>query len=108
MTGVQTCALPISPDLNLFTQQADILVVALGKAEFVKANMVKQGAVMIDVGITRVADATKKSGFRICGDVDFADVSPKCSYITPVPGGVGLMTIAGLMMNTLNACKQKD
>ncbi len=83
--------------------QADIIVAALGKPGFLKADMVKEGAVVIDVGITRVADATKKSGFAIKGDVDFANVAPKCSYITPVPGGVGLMTIGALMMNTYNA-----
>lgn len=94
-------------DLKSYTQQADILIVALGKAEFLKADMVKEGAVVIDVGITRVADINKKSGFRICGDVDFAAVSPKCSYISPVPGGVGLMTIAALMTNTMMACRKK-
>jgi methylenetetrahydrofolate dehydrogenase (NADP+)/methenyltetrahydrofolate cyclohydrolase len=83
--------------------QADIIVAALGKPGFLKADMVKNGAVVIDVGITRVADATKKSGFAIKGDVDFTNVAPKCSYITPVPGGVGLMTIGALMMNTYNA-----
>ncbi len=88
--------------------QADIIVAALGKPQFLTANMVKENAVVIDVGITRVADATKKSGFAIKGDVDFANVAPKCSYITPVPGGVGLMTIAALLMNTYNACLQKN
>jgi methylenetetrahydrofolate dehydrogenase (NADP+)/methenyltetrahydrofolate cyclohydrolase len=83
--------------------QADIIVAALGKPGFLKADMVKDGAVVIDVGITRVADTTKKSGFAIKGDVDFTNVAPKCSYITPVPGGVGLMTIGALMMNTYNA-----
>ncbi len=83
--------------------QADIIVAALGKPGFLKADMVKEGAVVIDVGITRVSDATKKSGFAIKGDVDFNEVAPKCSYITPVPGGVGLMTIGALMMNTYNA-----
>ena len=92
-------------DLKAMTLQADILIAALGKPEFVKADMVKEGAVVIDVGITRLPDATKKSGYRIVGDVDFNDVSAKCSYITPVPGGVGLMTIASLMLNTMNACK---
>jgi methylenetetrahydrofolate dehydrogenase (NADP+)/methenyltetrahydrofolate cyclohydrolase len=87
--------------------QADILVAALGKPEFVKANMVKQGAIIIDVGITRVADATAKKGFRIKGDVDFHDVAEKTAYITPVPGGVGLMTIAGLLKNTLLAYELK-
>ena len=92
-------------DIASFTRSADILIVALGKAEFVTADMVKDGAVVIDVGITRVADATKKSGFAIKGDVKFDEVAPKCSYITPVPGGVGLMTVAALMLNTLKACK---
>ncbi len=88
--------------------QADIIVAALGKPGFLKADMVKEGAVVIDVGITRVEDATKKSGFAIKGDVDFDNVAPKCSYITPVPGGVGLMTIGALMMNTYNAATKKD
>lgn len=87
--------------------QADIIVAALGKPGFLKADMVKEGAVVIDVGITRVADETKKSGFSIKGDVDFENVAPKCSYITPVPGGVGLMTIGALMMNTFNAAEAK-
>jgi methylenetetrahydrofolate dehydrogenase (NADP+) / methenyltetrahydrofolate cyclohydrolase len=87
--------------------QADIIVAALGKPGFLTADMVKEGAVVIDVGITRVADATKKSGFAIKGDVDFENVAPKCSYITPVPGGVGLMTIGALMMNTFNAAENK-
>ena len=84
-------------------RQADIIIAALGIPGFLKADMVKEGAVVIDVGITRVADNTKKSGFAIKGDVDFINVAPKCSYITPVPGGVGLMTIAALLKNTLNA-----
>jgi methylenetetrahydrofolate dehydrogenase (NADP+)/methenyltetrahydrofolate cyclohydrolase len=88
-------------------QTADIIVAALGKPNFVTADMVKEGAVIIDVGITRVPDATKKSGYRIAGDVDFENVSPKCSFITPVPGGVGPMTIAALMKNTLKACALK-
>lgn len=88
--------------------QADIIVAALGKPQFLTADMVKENAVVIDVGITRVADATKKNGFAIKGDVDFANVAPKCSYITPVPGGVGLMTIAALLMNTYNACLHKN
>jgi len=87
--------------------QADIIVAALGIPEFLKADMVKENAVVIDVGITRVADATKKSGFALKGDVDFENVAPKCSYITPVPGGVGLMTIAALLMNTFTACELK-
>jgi methylenetetrahydrofolate dehydrogenase (NADP+)/methenyltetrahydrofolate cyclohydrolase len=88
--------------------QADIIVAALGKPGFLTADMVKENAVVIDVGITRVADAGKKSGFAIKGDVDFENVAPKCSYITPVPGGVGLMTIGALMMNTFNAAQQKN
>jgi methylenetetrahydrofolate dehydrogenase (NADP+)/methenyltetrahydrofolate cyclohydrolase len=87
---------------------ADIIVAALGRPGFVKADMVKEGAVIIDVGITRVKDATKKSGYRISGDVDFAAVAPKCSFITPVPGGVGPMTIAALMKNTFKACAMKN
>ena len=83
--------------------QADIIVAALGKPGFLTADMVKENAVVIDVGITRVKDESKKSGFAIKGDVDFENVAPKCSYITPVPGGVGLMTIGALLMNTLNA-----
>src|SRR3954454_19830361 len=83
--------------------QADILVAALGRPGFVKADMVKEGAVVIDVGITRVEDATAKKGFRIKGDVSFNEVAPKTSAITPVPGGVGLMTISGLLKNTLRA-----
>ncbi|MDB5199974.1 MAG: Bifunctional protein folD [Chitinophagaceae bacterium] len=83
--------------------QADIIIAALGKPEFLKADMVKQDAVIIDVGITRITDASKKSGYAIKGDVDFENVSPKCSYITPVPGGVGPMTIAALLMNTYKA-----
>jgi methylenetetrahydrofolate dehydrogenase (NADP+)/methenyltetrahydrofolate cyclohydrolase len=88
--------------------QGDIIIAALGRPEFLKGDMVKPGAVVVDVGITRVADASKKSGFAIKGDVDFEEVAPKCSYITPVPGGVGPMTIAALMMNTFKACAAKD
>lgn len=95
-----------TPNLAALCLQADIIVAALGKPEFVKADMVKDGAIIIDVGITRVDDATAKKGFRIKGDVAFAEVSPKSSAITPVPGGVGLMTIAGLLKNTLQAYKQ--
>lgn len=95
-----------TPNLKELCLEADIIVAALGKPEFVKADMVKNGAVVIDVGITRVEDATAKKGFRIKGDVAFAEVSPKTSAITPVPGGVGLMTIAGLLKNTLQAYKQ--
>lgn len=86
---------------------ADIIVAALGKPEFLTGDMIKQGAVVIDVGITRVADATKRSGFTLKGDVHFESASPKCSYITPVPGGVGPMTIAALMMNTYKAAMKK-
>ncbi|MFN4147189.1 MAG: bifunctional 5,10-methylenetetrahydrofolate dehydrogenase/5,10-methenyltetrahydrofolate cyclohydrolase, partial [Runella sp.] len=85
---------------------ADILIAALGRPEFITADYVKEGAVVIDVGITRVADLTKKSGFAIKGDVKFDEVAPKASYITPVPGGVGLMTICGLLTNTLLASKK--
>jgi len=83
--------------------QGDIIIAALGKPEFLTADMVKPGAVMVDVGITRIADASKKSGFSIKGDVAFNEVASKCSYITPVPGGVGPMTIAALLMNTFKA-----
>ncbi len=92
-----------TPNLAEICRSADILVAALGKPEFVTADMVKDGAVVIDVGITRVEDATAKKGYRITGDVHFAEVAPKTSFITPVPGGVGLMTIAGLLKNTLQA-----
>ncbi|MBQ0103268.1 MAG: bifunctional 5,10-methylene-tetrahydrofolate dehydrogenase/5,10-methylene-tetrahydrofolate cyclohydrolase, partial [Prevotellaceae bacterium] len=87
--------------------QADIIIAALGQPAFVTADMVKPGAVVIDVGTTRVPDATRKSGFRLQGDVDFQNVAPKCSYITPVPGGVGPMTICSLMKNTLSAGKKE-
>ena len=95
-------------NLGEFTRQADILVAALGKPHFVTADMVKDGAVIIDVGTTRVPDATRKSGFRLCGDVDFENVAPKCSYITPVPGGVAPMTICSLMLNTLRAARLRS
>jgi methylenetetrahydrofolate dehydrogenase (NADP+)/methenyltetrahydrofolate cyclohydrolase len=88
--------------------QGDIIVAALGKAEFVTADMVKDGAVVIDVGITRVADPSKKSGFKLKGDVQYETVAPKCSWITPVPGGVGPMTIGALMKNTFKACTMKN
>jgi methylenetetrahydrofolate dehydrogenase (NADP+)/methenyltetrahydrofolate cyclohydrolase len=94
-------------DVKKYTLQADILIVATGQVESVTADMVKEGAVVVDVGITRVADTTKKSGYRLAGDVKFDEVAPKCSYITPVPGGVGPMTIASLLMNTLNGYKRK-
>lgn len=88
-------------------RSADILIAALGKPHFVTADMVKDGATVIDVGTTRIPDSTRKSGFRLCGDVDFDNVAPKCSYITPVPGGVGPMTICSLMINTLQAAKMR-
>jgi methylenetetrahydrofolate dehydrogenase (NADP+) / methenyltetrahydrofolate cyclohydrolase len=93
--------------LKEICQEGDILVAALGKPEFVDADMVKEGAIIIDVGITRVPDASRKSGFALKGDVNFTDVAPKCSYITPVPKGVGPMTIAALMKNTFKACVDK-
>ncbi len=88
-------------------RQADIIIAAIGRPNFVTADMVKPGAVIIDVGTTRVPDATRKSGFRLNGDVDFDNVAPLCSYITPVPGGVGPMTICSLMKNTLSAGKKE-
>ncbi len=94
-------------NLKEFCRSADILVAALGKPKFVTSDMVKEGAVVIDVGITRVKDDTKKSGYQISGDVDFQSVAPKCSFITPVPGGVGPMTIAALLKNTFRACALK-
>ena len=95
-------------NLEEICRNADIIIAALGRAEFVKPGMVKEGAIVIDVGITRVPDASKKRGYVIKGDVDFAGVSPKCSFITPVPGGVGPMTIAALMKNTFKACIDKN
>ena len=94
-------------NLQEICQTADILIVALGRPEFVTADYVKEGAVVIDVGITRVADASKKSGFAIKGDVKFDEVAPKSSFITPVPGGVGLMTICGLLTNTFKAARRE-
>ena len=88
-------------------RQADIIIAAIGKPDFVTADMVKDGAVVIDVGTTRVPDATRKSGFRLNGDVKFDEMAPKCSFITPVPGGVGPMTICSLMKNTLSAGKKE-
>ncbi len=89
------------------TRQADILIAAIGSPEFVQADMVKEGAVVIDVGTTRIPSTETKSGWRLCGDVAFDQVAPKCSYITPVPGGVGPMTIVSLMQNTLLAAQGK-
>lgn len=93
-------------DIKAFCKEADIIVVALGSPEFLKADMVKEGAVVIDVGTTRVPSDKTKSGFKLTGDVKFDEVAPKCSYITPVPGGVGPMTIMSLMKNTLLAGKK--
>jgi methylenetetrahydrofolate dehydrogenase (NADP+) / methenyltetrahydrofolate cyclohydrolase len=95
-------------NLKEITSQADILIAAIGKKEFVTADMVKEGAVVIDVGIHREKSTVTKSGWKLRGDVKFDEVSKKCRYITPVPGGVGPMTIAALMMNTLKASKQKN
>ncbi|NHB69675.1 bifunctional methylenetetrahydrofolate dehydrogenase/methenyltetrahydrofolate cyclohydrolase FolD [Perlabentimonas gracilis] len=94
-------------DIPSITRTADILIVALGQAEFVTADMVKEGATVIDVGITRVKSDTTKSGWKLLGDVKFDEVSPKCSYITPVPGGVGPLTIVSLLKNTLKASKKE-
>ncbi|HMK25363.1 MAG TPA: tetrahydrofolate dehydrogenase/cyclohydrolase catalytic domain-containing protein [Chitinophagaceae bacterium] len=95
-------------NIKEFCLQADIIVAALGKPEFITADMVKEGAVIIDVGITRMEDATRKSGYKLRGDVAFETVAPKCSWITPVPGGVGPMTIAALMKNTYKSCQMKN
>jgi methylenetetrahydrofolate dehydrogenase (NADP+)/methenyltetrahydrofolate cyclohydrolase len=95
-------------DLGSITRQADIIIAALGIPGFLKEDMVKEGAIVIDVGITRVIDETSARGYRISGDVDFEHVADKCSYITPVPGGVGAMTIAALMKNTLHAYKRRN
>ena len=96
-----------SKNLKEECREADIIVAAIGKPDFVTADMVKEGAVVIDVGTTRVPDASRKSGFRLNGDVKFSEVAPKCSFITPVPGGVGPMTICSLMKNTLAAGKKE-
>jgi methylenetetrahydrofolate dehydrogenase (NADP+) / methenyltetrahydrofolate cyclohydrolase len=110
-TKVGNCTVTLThsktKNLKELCQQADIIIAALGKPEFLTGDMVKQGAVVVDVGITRVDDPTKKSGFRLLGDVKFDEVAPKCSYITPVPGGVGPMTIASLMLNTLKAVEMR-
>ncbi len=95
-----------SKNIKELLLNADIIIAAIGSPAFIKGDMVKEGAVVIDIGTTRVPDSSKKSGFRLCGDVDFDAVAPKCSFITPVPGGVGPMTIASLMLNTLKACKR--
>jgi methylenetetrahydrofolate dehydrogenase (NADP+) / methenyltetrahydrofolate cyclohydrolase len=108
--GNATVTLAHSHTANLaeLTQQADIVIMALGIPHFLKADMVKAGAVIIDVGITRVPNADSPKGYQIVGDVDFNEVAPKSSYITPVPGGVGPMTIAMLLKNTLLACKRRQ
>jgi methylenetetrahydrofolate dehydrogenase (NADP+)/methenyltetrahydrofolate cyclohydrolase len=94
-------------DLAAEVRRADIVIAAIGKPNFVQGDWVREGAVVIDVGINRIEDPTRKSGFRLVGDVDFDAVAPKSSHITPVPGGVGLMTVAALMLNTLRACKKE-
>lgn len=96
-----------TPNIKEFTKTADILIVALGRAEFVTADMVKEGAVVVDVGITRIESPNTKSGWKLLGDVKFDEVAPKCSYITPVPGGVGPLTIVSLLKNTLKASKKE-
>lgn len=101
-----TCCHSRTKDLASFTRQADILIVAIGKPEFITADMVKDGVAIIDVGIHRIPDETKKSGYRIIGDVKHSEVDPKCSYVTPVPGGVGPLTIISLLQNTFKAYKK--
>ncbi len=104
--GTVTICHSATKDLPSITRQADVLIAAIGRAEFVTADMVKPGAVVIDVGINRVPDPSKKSGYRLTGDVHFPTVSPLASQITPVPGGVGPMTVAMLMKNTVKAFTQ--
>jgi len=94
-------------DLAAEVRRADMVVAAIGIPNFIQGDWVKEGAVVIDVGINRIVDETRKTGTRLVGDVDFEAVAPKCSYITPVPGGVGLMTVAALLMNTLKACRKE-
>lgn len=108
--GNATVTLAHSRTVNLkeVTLKADIVITAIGIPEFLKANMIKENVTVIDVGITRVADSSKKSGFRLVGDVDFEEVAKKAAFITPVPGGVGPMTIAMLLKNTLSAYKKRD
>ncbi len=101
-----TCVHSATANLAELTRQADILIAAIGKPHFITADMVKDGAVVVDVGINRIPDATRKSGTRLVGDVDFEAVAPKCSAITPVPGGVGPMTIAVLMQNTVKSAEK--
>ena len=94
-------------NIEEYTRNADIVVAALGQPGFLKADMIKEGAIVVDVGITRIPDSTKKSGYRLAGDADFESVAPKCSWITPVPGGVGPMTIVSLLSNTLQSALEK-
>ena len=103
-----TCVHSRTKNLAELTRQADILIAAIGKPEFVTGDMVKEGVVVIDVGVNRVEDPSAKRGYRLTGDVKFDEVSEKASYITPVPGGVGPMTIAVLMQNTIKACKMQN
>lgn len=101
--AVVTVCHSAAKDLSQFTKQADILIAAIGQPNYIKADMVKDGVVVIDVGINRVEDVNAAKGYKVVGDVDYNDVFPKCSFITPVPGGVGLMTVAMLLQNTLHA-----
>ena len=94
-------------NIKIHTQKADILIVAVGKPEFITADMVKDGVIIVDVGIHRIPDESKKSGYRIIGDVKYDEVSPKCEWITPVPGGVGPLTIVSLLQNTMKAYRKK-
>ncbi len=96
-----------TPDIKKFTLDADILIVAIGKKNFITADMVKEGAVVVDVGMNRETSTVTKSGYKLFGDVDFENVAPKASWITPVPGGVGLMTIIGLLQNTLRSANRE-
>jgi len=103
--AIVTVAHSAARDLGAITREADILIAAIGRPRYITADMVKEGAVVIDVGINRIDDAESSKGYRLVGDVDYDAVAPKCSAITPVPGGVGLMTIAMLMMNTLRSAR---
>ena len=108
--GVRSCAVSLltnSMGVEGNAKEADIIIAAIGIPFFVKEDMVKEGAVIVDVGINSIEDPSRKSGYRLVGDVDFDKVAPKCSYITPVPGGVGPMTIASLLQNTLKAYKNR-
>lgn len=97
-----------TPNIEEFTRRADIIIVAIGSPEFLTADMVKDGVVIVDVGVHRLPDASTTKGYRIVGDVKYSEVAPKCSYISPVPGGVGVMTIVSLMKNTLQAAVRRD